>query len=91
MSDLGTCGSPCDAAGCIDYCAGAICTNLCALDQIAMACGGPPRPSPSLWDATAPNITYVYADPPDGCAFKPEGINPGGVGFYCCPGPLGDR
>jgi hypothetical protein len=91
VSDVGSCDLGCDATGCIDYCAGAVCTNRCAGDQIAMACGGPPRPSPSLWDAAAPNINYVYADPPDGCAFQPEGINPGGIGFYCCPGPLGDR
>ncbi len=91
LSDVSTCNSFCDAAGCEDPCADASCTNRCASDQMAMGCGGPPRPLPPAGDDAAPRVSYVYADPPDGCAVAPGGITDSGLLFYCCPRALADR
>jgi hypothetical protein len=87
VTDLATCSSDCDAAGCPQNCAPAPCTNRCAPDQVAMGCGGGPRISPP--DAS-PQVRYVYAGPPSGCAVAPDGIYPE-VSFYCCPRTSADR
>jgi hypothetical protein len=90
-SDVATCRSYCgDAAGCQDPCADASCTNRCAPDQIAMGCGGPPRPLPPPWDDATPPVTYIYADPPDACALAPGGAGPE-ILFFCCPRTVVDR
>jgi hypothetical protein len=88
-SDLPTCPPVCDEAGCFDYCSDA-CVNQCASGQIAMSCGGIPRPPPPPWDDAASRITYVFADPPDVCTVAPRGGGPEGV-YVCCPPGSIDR
>ena len=66
------CGCLSDNSLTCDGCqaAGAICKDVCAINQYAVACGGI---GPGAGAAT----------PPTGCTFADA--NPGGVAYYCCP------
>jgi hypothetical protein len=86
-SDGPNCGT-CDDAGCVNYCEGASCVDQCGSDQMAMGCGG--NPPPPGWHDAGPNVSYVFAEPPDACALAPQGDRLLETRFYCCPRAIVD-
>ena len=60
---------PTKCVGCGVVDASAVCKGMCAADQYAVACGGPPGPD--------------YQKPPAGCAVV--ATSPSGSMYSCCP------
>jgi len=56
---------------------GAVCTSVCAPDEYAVSCGGPPR---VLSDG---GVGFDYQSAPASCT--PAGATPGGNEYSCCP------
>jgi hypothetical protein len=68
---------PASCSGCNSTEGAATCKSVCAPNEYAMSCGGPPRGSPDG------NSSFEYQEAPDGCVGV--GFTPGGNGYYCCP------
>ncbi len=64
-------------SGCISTTGVMTCMSVCAANEYAVSCGGPPRPSPDG------GFAADYQGPPDGCV----GVDgtPAGNSYSCCP------
>jgi hypothetical protein len=66
-----------NCSGCGSTSGAATCTDMCAPNEYALSCGGPPRlTADGGFDST-------YQQPPANCVGK--GGTPAGNGYYCCP------
>ena len=70
---------PTGCPGCHPIAGTATCESMCAPNQYAMACGGPPR---LALDGGGVDRGY-YEDPPEVCVLVTA--TPSGMGFWCCP------
>ena len=69
---------PTSCSGCGSTAGAATCTDMCAPNEYALSCGGPPHFNP---DGGVDNFTYEQ--PPANCVGM--GGTPAGNGYYCCP------
>jgi hypothetical protein len=64
-------------SGCRSTTGTAACASKCAVNEYAVSCGGPPRPTPDGGSASE------YQSAPTGCIAI--GSTPGGNTYSCCP------
>jgi hypothetical protein len=68
---------PTSCSGCTSTSGAATCQSMCAPDEYALGCGGPPH---FVADGASP---FAYQEPPDACTFV--AATPGGSTYSCCP------
>jgi hypothetical protein len=68
---------PASCSGCTSTTGAATCKSICAPNEYAVSCGGPPDFSPDG------NSSFENQEAPDGCV----GVfgTPAGNGYFCCP------
>jgi hypothetical protein len=65
------------SCGCTSTSGAATCRNMCAPNEYAVSCGGPPH-----FDEDG-SSNFAYQETPDGCVGV--GATPGGNAYSCCP------
>jgi hypothetical protein len=69
---------PTSCAGCVSIAGAATCTDMCAPDEYAVSCGGPPQ-----FSNDGGSGDFAYQEPPANCVGV--GGTPAGNAYFCCP------